>query len=244
MKRELKQALKDAYSIPKPPKKEEFLRTLNYPKTRWYDFLFSQISYIQKKVWVVSLLLFIIILLFMALLQKGDSFLLWAVSAMFPFLALVTVTETARSAVFGLAELEMTTRYSLRSVLFTRMGTIGTGNLMLLLILAPILAGKVGLGVFKIGVYLLVPYLLTSFILFTIVNHIRSKDHTYFCAAAAAIVSSGGLLFGKVWCVIYQQQYFLLWLAFFIILAVALSKEISILLKNTEELVWNSFLTA
>lgn len=243
MKQKLKQNILNAYEIPEPLQKEEFIKSLNFPKIRWYDFLLYQFGYIRKKIWIASILLFLAAILLGSLLQKGDMKLLWSVSAIIPFLALLGITEIARSAVFGLAELEMSTRYNLRGVLLARMCIIGIGNFILILSLTCILAGRIEVQVLKLGIYFMIPYLLTNFISYVVVNRSRSKDISYYCAAVAASVSGSGLFFGRIWEVIYQQQYFILWLVAFVVLIAALSKEIRKLIHNTEELIWNSYST-
>lgn len=243
MKKELKNYISKAYSPPSPNHKEEFLNTLNYPKVRWFDFLLSQLGYIRKRIWVASLLLYLTAILLGSLMDHGDLKLLWSISAILPYLAMLTITETARSAVYGLAELEMTSRYNLRSVLYARMTALGFLNLLMLIIILPILAGKIDLNVFKIGIYLLVPYLITSFLSYKIINRVRSKELSYYCAVLAAAVSCFGLLIRQLWVVIYQQQYFILWLAASVLLTIFLVKEIKLLINHSEEMLWNSYST-
>lgn len=243
MKKELRNHISQAYTPPMPNHKEEFLSSLNYPKIRWSDFILSQLGYIRKRVWIASFFLYLAAILLGTLMDRGDMKLLWSISAILPYLAMITITETARSAVYGLAELEMTTRYNLRSVLFARMTALGVGNLITLILMLPILTGKINLNIFKIGIYLLVPYLITSFLSYKIINHVRTKDLSYYCAAVAAAVSCFGLIFGQIWKVIYQQQYFILWLAASVLLTAFLAKEIKKLIHQSEEMLWNSYST-
>jgi hypothetical protein len=231
-----------AFEPPSPKKKQEFLYNLNYPKTRWQDFMFSQFGSIRKKVWIVSALLFGVVMLFGCFLPKEDIRLLWAVSSIIPYVAFMTTTEIARSAIFGMAELEMTMRYHLRSVVLARMGILGLGNLVLLLITTPVLVRYVDLGYLQIGVFLLVPYLLTSFLSFLFVNRYRSGDVSYYCAGAAVFVSGLELTLSSIWTATLQQQYFWQWLVVLILLLTAVCREIRKLTK-WEELIWNSYLT-
>ena len=176
MKKKMKNFISQAYTPPIPNRKEEFLRSLNYPKVRRTDFIFSQLGYIRKRVWIASLFLYLAAILLGSHIDRGDMKLLWSFSAILPYLAMITITETTRSKVYGLAELELTTRYNLRCILFARMTALGVGNLMTLILMLPILAGKINLNIFKIGIYLLVPYLITSFLSYKIINQVRTKD--------------------------------------------------------------------
>ncbi|WMJ89954.1 hypothetical protein [Anaerocolumna sp. MB42-C2] len=243
MNSKLKKAIKCSYEIPKPKRKEEFLSNLPYPKTRGQDFLRSQVGYIHKRVWVTSFILFILILVFCHSFKKDDLRILMAVSAMIPILTSVTVTEIIRSSVFGMDELEMTTRYNLRSLVLARMGILGMGNMLLLLLTIPVLSIRIEIESVWIGVYLLGPYLLTCFISFALINRFRSNEITYYCAGAAVLVWCLELLLNYSRLTIYEPRYISLWLAILALLLIAFSKELHKYIKNTEELLWNSSLT-
>lgn len=239
MKKDLKESIKKAYASPLPQHKDSFLYSLNYPKIKWYDFLLSQIGYIRKTVWVASFLLYLSAILISTHLNYDSIKLLWPVSAILPYLALITITETARSAVYGLSELEMTTRYNLRGVLLSRMAVIGTGNFIFLVMIIPVLAHKIDLNLFQIGIYLLVPYLLTCFLCFWLVNKVRTKDFSYYCAAIAIVISGCELFLSQLYTFIYEQQYLVLWLFASILLTILLIKEIKKLILHSEALIWN-----
>jgi hypothetical protein len=164
---------------------------------------------------------------------------LWPVSTILPYLALITITETTRSAVYGLSELEMSTRYNLRGVLLSRMAVIGVGNIIFLFIMIPVLAHKIDFYLFNIGIYLLVPYLLTSFLSFWLVNKVRTKDFSYYCATIAIVISSCELFLSELYSFIYNQQYFILWLLASIVLTILLFQEIKNLINHSEALIWN-----
>ncbi len=243
MNNKLKQGIKHMYDAPLPKQKQEFLRNFNYPKTRWRDFLCSQLGYIRKHTWIVSIVLFLAIQLLGNLSKLDNRLALWVVSALMPFLTLITVTEVARSAVFGMAEIEMSSRYSLRCILLARMGILGTGNLVLLFLILPVLSGKSGLELIKTGVFLLVPYLLTCFLSFALVNRFRTGEIYFYCAGTAVLVSAAEILFNSIWSYLYQQRYFPAWMIVVALLLAVSYREIQKFMKNTEELTWNLYLT-
>lgn len=241
MKNVLRKQLYHAFDAPSPPRKKEFLENINYPKMRWKDFLFCQLGYIQMKVWIVSAMLLLAGMIFATTIQQGDIKLLWAVSAMLPFLALMSVTEIIRSSSYGMAEIEMSSRYNLRTVLFVRMGILGTENLILLLSAIPVLQGKVDMGMLKLGVYLLVPYLLTCFISLCLVIRYRTGEVALYCAGAAVLVSGIGLVFNSFRFSLYQQEFYIIWIAVLVLLVVGVCRGIRKFIKNMEELIWNSY---
>ena len=50
----LRKELKKSYEPPKPLRKEEFIRNLNYPKARAFEVLKVQAGYIPKYVWAFA----------------------------------------------------------------------------------------------------------------------------------------------------------------------------------------------
>lgn len=239
MKKELKNYIIKVYTPPSPKRKKEFISSLNYPKVRLYNFILSQVGYVRIRVWISSFLIFAATLLLGNYIKPGSVDLLWYVSALFPFLSTITITETIRSSVYGLAELEMTTRYDLHSVMYARMAILGIGNLMLLLIILPFLSEKVGLGMFKVGVYLLLPYLITSYLSYKMINRFRTKELSYTCAALATAISCSVLVLPKFWENVYYEEYFILWLAACLLITISLVKEIKKLIQRSEDLIWN-----
>lgn len=243
MRKDIKKFIDKAYEAPLPSRKREFLQELNYPKTRWSDFVISQFGYIQKKVWILSALLFFAVLFFKSVMNQGDIRLLWAVSALIPFLALTTVMEATQSIYYGFAELQMTTRYNFQSVILVRMTILGIENLFLLCAFTPVITFQIEIGILKTGIYLLVPYLLTCCILFVFVNSLQTKNITFYCAVAAVTVSGMGIILSSMQSALYKDQYFILWLAALSVLLLCAVKNLRKLIKNMEELTWNSFLT-
>ena len=69
---------------------------------------------------------------------------LWITAALLPFVALLAVTEGTRSAVYGMEELELATRFSLKSVLLARLCLVGSLHAVLLLCLTPPVPGDWG----------------------------------------------------------------------------------------------------
>ena len=204
----------------------------------------SQIGYIPKKVWIISVILLLIVMVFSYLFKVDDLRILWAASAMVPILVLVTITEITCSTIFGMNELEMTARFNLRSLVLARMGILGTGNLALFLITIPVLSIKLEMESVRIGVFLLVPYLLTCFISFVLVNRFHSGEITYYCAGAAVLVWCLEILLNCSRLTIYEHRHFSWWLVVLAVLLTAVIREIYIFIKNTEEFIWSSYLTA
>ena len=85
-------------------------------------------------------------------------------------------------------ELELSSRFSLKAIVMARMGVIGLGNLMLLLILAAFVWRRSSL--LTAGVYLLLPYLLATFLNLMLVRKVSGKVEQSTLAFGMTILAS------------------------------------------------------
>ena len=120
--------------MPDPAKKEEFLKNVmagqlsRTARITLDRMLLIQVKYIRKTAWLAALM----ILLAAALITKGNPDSVLRISALTPLLAFVTEIETRRSYAYGMAELEMTTAFSLRSIRYARFMILGLFDLAVL----------------------------------------------------------------------------------------------------------------
>ena len=152
MNKELKNALKESFEAPAPVRKKEFLRSIPTPSIGILEFVCTQAAYIRQWVWVSSALIFAASLIGAECLKKD---MLWNVSAFMPLLALSVLTESGRSEACGMAEFELSTRFSLKSVVLARLGILGAVNLALFGMLVPLAYQNSGAGILQTGVCIL-----------------------------------------------------------------------------------------
>lgn len=122
MNRRLKRALAASFSPPPPQRKTVFLRTLPQPDLSLGTFLWNQIPYLRKRTWLLSCGVLLPAVWGGSCMNPN---VLWITAALLPFVALLAVTEGTRSAVYGMEELELATRFSLKSVLLARLCLVG-----------------------------------------------------------------------------------------------------------------------
>ena len=147
--------MRSLYTVPAPERKDTFFQSSDYraaaretlysPRISWSVFLQTQMHYIRKWNWLLSLCIFAAAILLtlhpwqttapQEQLQELSAPVI--LSACIPFLALATIAEAGRSARFGMEELELSARFSLQAVLCARLGILGGGNLLLLAVLMP-----------------------------------------------------------------------------------------------------------
>ncbi|MCM1540998.1 MAG: hypothetical protein NC121_07035 [Blautia sp.] len=210
MKQSLKTELSRILEAPPPRHKREFLLELKLPGMTLAEVVFSQASYIRRWVWGVSALVFLAALAG-SLLLSAD--MLWAISAFTPLLALAFLSESGRSENYGMAELEMATRFSLRSVLLARTGILGVENLALLCLLIPLGLRNNAFSPLQAGVYILTPFLLTTFTGLWIVRRSGGREGMYLCVGIAACVSVSVFFFHRTVPQIYGRNHLAWWMA-------------------------------
>ena len=210
MKQQLKMELKYMFEAPEPLHKKEFLRMLEQPKVSMLTFVLSQIGYIRRWIWIVSVLVYAISVM-EAAWMAADT--VWVISALMPLLALTVVSESGRSENYEMAELEMATRFSLRSVILARLGILGMENLVILGLLLPVGIWRQGSGVFQVGVYILFPYLMMTFAGLSVVRRIHGREAVYICIGIAVCISFFVLVLHGSIPQLYQADSLVWWIA-------------------------------
>ncbi|MBQ7919461.1 MAG: hypothetical protein IJ324_05925 [Lachnospiraceae bacterium] len=236
MKREMKTYLQEAFEAPEPVKKKEFLQMVRTENVSTFDFVKAQIGYIRKRVWVVSVFIFMLVLASADYVGKES---IWIVSALVPYIALCAIAEGTRSTAYGMSELEMSTRFSLKSVILARLTAIGCLHALLLGVMIPVAGGTAFLPVIRSGIYVILPYLLTTVLGLLAVRKLYDWESTYVCMGCAVMVSllsvwTRGFL---VW--IYEEKYFIWWCALVVYLLVKVIKEYKKIIYQTEDVAWN-----
>ena len=240
-----KKELGQLYPAPAPVKKEEFLKGFHYPKATKREVIVTQIGYIHKCVWVASFLLVLAaVVLGESLFREGTSCeLLWSLSAVTPVLAVLVVTETFRSGVYGMAELEMAARYNLPQILLIRMGVIGAVDLLLILFGVPFVVQKGTIGYIRAAVYLMVPYLCTCVLALWVEKYKKGRETVWYCLICGFFVCGINLLSMEFQEIIYDTEKFYIWMLLFVLSVVLLARQIRCIRQEVEEWKWNLYLT-
>ncbi|MCH5254990.1 MAG: hypothetical protein J1F41_08690 [Lachnospiraceae bacterium] len=208
MKTDIKTVLEEAFAAPEPTRKKEFLTKMEQPRISTFTCLLSQISYIRKRVWLVSFLL-----LATAVWSVGyvGADCIHIISALIPFIALCTVTESARSTAYGMTELEMASRFSIKSIMLARLGAIGMLHLLILCILIPFVAKTTMFSYLQVGVYLSVPYFIVSVLGLMAVRKLRGKEAFYVSMGISVMASYLNLLGKESFPGLYEEKRFIWW---------------------------------
>ena len=236
MNKELKKALKEEFEAPAPTRKREFLRNMQAPHISYLKFVLLQASYIRKWIWVLSFFIFIIAVIGAGYMDKN---MLWCISAFVPLLALSVITESGRSELYDMVEFEMSTRFSLKSVVLARLGILGLANFILIYLLIPFAFRNSQTTLFQTSVYIICPYLLTVFLGLWAVRKIRGKESLYLCAGIAICISIGIIMGSLSLPAFYEEYNFIWWIISLVIFSIGTAKQCYQIIKQTEELTWN-----
>lgn len=204
----LEQELRILFRAPAPTRQEEFLAGRPRQSISHGAFVLVQAAYIRKWVWVLSVAVFGVLVGGAARWQQET---VWIAAGMMPFLALLAAQEHMRSTMYNMTELELSTRFSVKSIVLARMGLLGSLHLLLLILVLPLLVLYGQAGIVQTGVYLLVPYLMTTFLSMACARRVRGRESFYLCLGIAIIVSSLQVVGSNVvnW---YRGQLFFWWL--------------------------------
>ena len=235
-KKNIKAALGEAFEAPAPERKREFLRSVKKPGISNASFMLSQVSYIRKLTWILSAAIFAV-LIFMSRYVSAD--LLWTLTACMPFVAMIAVSENMRSNIYNMAELEMTTRFSLKSVVFARMAIIGAFHFVLLVVLMIFAGHNASVSYAQMGVYLLVPYMMTAVISLGVARRLRGAEVNYVCMGIAVMVCVLNVAVQSMLPVICGGEYFVYWVLLLVLLIAVTAVECFKNIYKMEEALWN-----
>lgn len=232
MNRNLKRAIKEAFDAPEPTHKKEFLARYSTDSYSTISLILTQVGFIQKWVWISSILVFLYTLV---KCYQLDTELLWTLSAMTPFIALAILTENARSTVYKMAELEMGCRFSLKTVILARMGIVAFSHLILLCVLMLLTYRNSSLTFLQSGVYLLVPYLLTTFVGLFFSRKLPGKESLYGCMGIAVCISYLNVILHELYQSWWALKNWKWWVLTLILLFILSGIEIRKSIKQIEE---------
>lgn len=244
--RELKRSVRQAFAVPEPEGRQAFMKKLDKRERCVIgrtQFFLIQLSYIRKRIWTASALLFGAAVAAAYTFQKStaagdmDQVLLWCISAVTPFLVLLSVAEAGRSASCGMRELEMSTRYHLPEIYLARMFFLGCGNAIEFLIAVILLRNAGQESVFMTSIYLLVPYLLTISLSLWVAGRLESSHMMFGVLVSACTVAVTYVLLWGANAQIYDAGYEDMWLLVFAAICYFAVKQLSGEKKAWEEII-------
>ena len=226
---------------PDPERREAFLRHLpveRRDRISLPSMVIGQLWYLKKGTYLAAILFFLASLAVVPSLRENA---VWALSACTPLLALAAELEVSRSFRFGMAELESTTRFSLKSIVYARF--LLAGLLYLLVMgLASILIYQTGqMRILLALSYLLLPYLVTMTGALLLERSSYGRRVPYASASFSVLASVGVLLAKHLDLLILSIGYGWIWELGSFLFLIALCVLFSYQVKTREVVAgWNS----
>lgn len=233
---QLKQNLSLYYEPPKPQRKRVFIRQLGIPKINLFHLVAMQAKYISKWIWILSMIFCILIYKMTDYIQNAVELkYLSSILAILPFLVMLSLTETVHSYRYKMDELELSTRFSLKSIVMARLLLLGMGNGAVLLFTGWMLRNKTDFSM----LYVITPYFLTTSGGVFIVRTVRGNENTFFCFLLAGVISGFQVALPWQWSELFLPKYSLVWSLVCIVGIMITIKESYQMIQMTEELAWN-----
>ena len=187
MKNEWEKQLNKAFYIPEPKRKAEFLKNIRAREVNTIEMLWQQTSYIRISVWLFAAAIVAFAIGGSLLKVEGTKSF---ITMIMPFTAAAAVLETKRSQKYNMTELEMATRFSLRSVVFARMIVLGIVALFILCVSSPVIAVAFDGKIILIAIHILIPYLVTMIISLQLERSAIGRRTGYLSLAVAGAVAA------------------------------------------------------
>ncbi len=195
------------------------------------EFFVSQLLFIRKKVWIIQFSLMLLFIFF--IMQREDAInAVGSVSTLVPLLFLSWSKELSRSLTYGTAELEISTRFSLRQVLLSRIVIMGFIDVFLLTFCACYLTFNFSLGVSQAIMYLLVPFLFTAMGCLFILNHFPTKKSNLYCGIWCGAIMVSFYYFSHWESRLFTRALLFGWYFAFFVSVVFIAIELHHLLRN------------
>jgi len=156
----------------------------------FWEFLSMQLRFIGKWVWLAQVVLLLSVLLAVsrrsfAVNEMQHVFLVFSCAV--PLLAFLGFPEILKSYAHGMAEIEGCTRFSMRKLMGARMLILGLADLCCMTVILAASAARSGTPVLRMILYLFVPFNVTCCGCLTVLEHVKSRQGGYFCAAVCVL---------------------------------------------------------
>lgn len=186
MNKKTRDYVKRMFKYPPPKRRDEFFDLVRPRNVSTFEVLLTQIKYISFRMWLLSIA-FVMILF--AGCHRVSIDKLYFIEAVLPYIATVGLIETNRSYRYNMYELEKTTRFSLRTVMYARMLIIGIINYLIIISVSGIVAIKSEESIIYIFTKMVTPYLITMALGLRIERHSIGRNSDYISVILALFIS-------------------------------------------------------
>ena len=189
---ELKGLIKNAYGIEASGKKE-FIKKYQKRELNCGELFCMQLQYMGIQLTAICGYALAMLL---GTLTDIDADLAKIIAVLAPLVALFALTGLGKSKKYSMEEIEMSSRFSLRTLNIIRLAIIGFAGLAVMLAASCALKAVTGMSLFVSFAAAGVPYLVTTFLCMLLIRRWHSPKNIYGCVVIAAGVCAA--MFGGI----------------------------------------------
>ena len=182
----LKRLIKNAYYVEPSARKDELLKKYRQRRLNYLQMLYIQFQYMGAQLTLICG--FSLAALLMAMTEVNED-LARLIAVFMPSAALIALTGLGKSTRYGMDEIEMSTRFSLRMIRILRLAIIGVAALVIMLSVSFALKISCGADMMTALALAGVPYLVTTFLCMLLLRSHHSPKNIYGCIVITACVS-------------------------------------------------------
>ena len=182
--KELKRRIKESFVFPESEREKTFIKAYEQRSMQLSEIVFDELKFMGWKS-LLSGAVFCLMLLSAA--NEGNTSFMWTLASSLPLFALLLTFTAGRSERFGMAELEASSRFSLRFIRAVRMLIIGSASLILIFVSTLIVRKNVDGQLLTILCFLAAPYLINVFSCLIITRKRHMNDDLVICAVCTVI---------------------------------------------------------
>ena len=233
---EMKKMLKKAYAVVPSEREQVFLKTYEKRKRSFWNALLLEVRYMGIKNILAGLAL-CVTLFALVWLQSGNGRMKWNIASILPLFALTVTELVGRSERYGMAELEMASRFSLRMLKMARMLILGGSSLLVMLAGGIVFRAYLQVDPVQTVCLVAFPYLLSVCGCLWLTRRWHARENMYGCVAVTlfscllpsveeVMLARVAVNAGMVWIVM-------------LLLAAATVREALLYMKDGEDVSWN-----
>ena len=181
---ELKGLIKNAYGIEASGKKE-FIKKYQKRELNGGELFCMQLQYMGIQLTAICGYALAMLL---GTLTDIDADLAKIIAVLAPLVALFALTGLGKSKKYSMEEIEMSSRFSLRTLNIIRLAIIGFTGLAVMLAASCALKAVTGMSLFVSFAAAGVPYLVTTFLCMLLIRRWHSPKNIFGCVVIAAVV--------------------------------------------------------
>lgn len=186
--RELKNMIRNAYNVESSGNGKAFIGQFQKREMHVWDILKQQVSGLGFINAIAGLAVLFTFWQIALQCQEGDVLMYARISAIIPLIALAAFSGMGKSEKHGMDELEMASRFSLRTVLAARLIIVGMIDAVIFVVLMIIFGQLTSMGTLQALSVVSVPYLITAWGCLLITRKLHNSRDMAVC------ISFGGMV--------------------------------------------------